>query len=360
MEGGQERDSSPDEQRHIIDDDDMEASPTDSADLWLPERNEEDTMFERALTDAIPTKKRPQSVSELAIVQQRKNLFRDLVKGGNQTQTLSVADRYLRDAVRPMIWKKNAVTFPNGKEWASNQKWLAAPDPQGHEDTVRYLTYGCAFRLVDGVDKRFQTYHAAPDTHPTIWVCMCSRKCMACYDISDKNTTPRDEHLKNAHHLEKKMEHGKKAAQSKHQVQLQKQAAQASKNGMAPNRFHQLQAALFVIQTCQPFAVVEKQAFRNLMHQDWIPCKAESIRSTVGEIFLVAASNVKQAIKSAIDMALLPPIHLNADLWTSKVTGEKFLGVRVFWKVGKVLKSALLAVTAYNPPKIEDKGASEW
>ena len=164
MEGGQERDSSPDEQRHIIDDDDMESSPTDSADLWLPERNEEDTMFERALTDAIPTKKRPQSVSELAIVQQRKNLFRDLVKGGNQTQTLSVADRYLRDAVRPMIWKKNAVTFPNGKEWASNQKWLAAPDPQGHEDTVRYLTYGCAFRLVDGVDKKFQTYHAAPDT----------------------------------------------------------------------------------------------------------------------------------------------------------------------------------------------------
>ena len=42
------------------------------------------------------------------------------------------------------------------------------------------------------------------------------------------------------------------------------------------------------------------------------------------------ASNVKQAIKSAIDMAVLPPIHLNADLWTSKVTGEKFLGVRVF------------------------------
>jgi hypothetical protein len=88
-----------------------------------------------------------------------------------------------------MIWKKNAVTFPNGKEWASNQKWLTAPDPQGHEDAVRYLTYGCAFRLVDGVDKKFQTYHTAPDTHPTIWVCMCSRKCMACYDISDKNTT---------------------------------------------------------------------------------------------------------------------------------------------------------------------------
>ena len=175
MEGGQERDSSPDEQRHIIDDDDMEASPTDSADLWLPERNEEDTMFVRALKDAIPTKKRPQSVSELAIVQQRKNLFRDLVKGGNQTQTLSVADRYLRDAVRPMIWKKNAVTFPNGKEWASNQKWLAAPDPQGlFCDTAgvqHVLPCPCVFALVarDTSQQHCSSGRRAPlfvDAHP--------------------------------------------------------------------------------------------------------------------------------------------------------------------------------------------------
>jgi len=116
------------------------------------------------------------------------------------------------------------------------------------------------------------------------------------------------------------------------------------------------------MQTCQPFAVVahEKSSFRDLMHKDWIPCKAESIRSTIGEIFLVAASNVKQATKSAIGIALLPPFNINADLWTSKVTGEKFLGVRVFWKNGRELKSVLLAVTAYNPPKIEAKGASEW
>jgi hypothetical protein len=55
----------------------------------------------------------------------------------------------------------------------------------------------------------------------------------------------------------------------------------------------------------------------------------------------MAASNVKQAIKSAIDMTLLPLIHLNADVWTSQVTCEKFLGVRVFWKVGKVLKQTV-------------------
>jgi hypothetical protein len=54
MEEGQGRDSSPDEGRHIIHDDDMEDSPTDSPDLWMPERNEEDTMFERTLRDVIP------------------------------------------------------------------------------------------------------------------------------------------------------------------------------------------------------------------------------------------------------------------------------------------------------------------
>ena len=68
MEEGQERDSSSDEQRHIIDDDDMEDSPTDSPDLWMPERNEEDTMFERVLRNTIPTKRNPKTVSELSIV----------------------------------------------------------------------------------------------------------------------------------------------------------------------------------------------------------------------------------------------------------------------------------------------------
>ena len=66
----------------------MEDSPTDTPELWMPERNEENT-FERTLTDAPPMKKHPETVSELSIVQQRKNLFKDLVKGGNETQTLS-------------------------------------------------------------------------------------------------------------------------------------------------------------------------------------------------------------------------------------------------------------------------------
>ena len=60
MEEGQERDTSPVEQGHVIDDDDDdEDSPTDTPDLWMSERNEEDTKFVRVSTDTIPTKKHP-------------------------------------------------------------------------------------------------------------------------------------------------------------------------------------------------------------------------------------------------------------------------------------------------------------
>jgi hypothetical protein len=38
-----ERDSSPNQIRHIIHDDDTEGSPTDTQVIWMPERNEEDT-----------------------------------------------------------------------------------------------------------------------------------------------------------------------------------------------------------------------------------------------------------------------------------------------------------------------------
>ena len=69
MEEGQERDDSVVEQGHIIDDDDDdEDSVADTPDLWMPDRNEEDTKFVRPSTDAIPTKNHPQPASELSIV----------------------------------------------------------------------------------------------------------------------------------------------------------------------------------------------------------------------------------------------------------------------------------------------------
>jgi hypothetical protein len=113
----------------------------------MPERNEEDTKFVRPSTDDIPTKTHPQSVSELSIVQQRKKLFKELVKGDLDTQTVSLTDQYFRDNVCDFTWQHNVVKFPNGQVWETNHKWLTAPDPREYEDKVRYLTYGCDFRM---------------------------------------------------------------------------------------------------------------------------------------------------------------------------------------------------------------------
>jgi hypothetical protein len=73
----------------------MEDSPTDTAELWIPDRNDEDTKFVRAKGDAIPTKKYPQAASEVSMVQERKKFFKDMLRGGMETQTSSVADEYL-------------------------------------------------------------------------------------------------------------------------------------------------------------------------------------------------------------------------------------------------------------------------
>ena len=55
MEEDQERVSSSDEERSIIVDEDMEDSPTDIPELWIPDRNNEDTKFVRDKGDDIVT-----------------------------------------------------------------------------------------------------------------------------------------------------------------------------------------------------------------------------------------------------------------------------------------------------------------
>ena len=66
-------------------------------------------------------------------------------------------------------------------------------------------------------------------------------------------------------------------------------------------------------ETVSELSIVQQ---RKKLFKDWIPCSAQSIHITIGEIFLVITSNVKQTIKSAIDIALLPPFNINAYIYT--------------------------------------------
>ena len=49
----------------------------------------------------------------------------------------------------------------------------------------------------------------------------------------------------------------------------------------------------------------------------------------VGEMFLEGSKITKQKIQNIVSSACLPPLRLNADLWTSKITKLKYLGETV-------------------------------
>ncbi len=96
------------------------------------------------------------------------------MKGGRDTQTVSVEDKYFRDNVCDTIWEKNTVRQAVGKK----PEVVGFPDPQGPEDPVRYLTNGCSFRLADGDNKQYQTFQTVPDTYPTVCMYVYEKECV--------------------------------------------------------------------------------------------------------------------------------------------------------------------------------------
>ena len=108
------------------------------------------------------------------------------------------------------------------------------------------------------------------------------------------------------------------------------------------------------------FSVCEDKAYHEQVSVEWKTCSRDTMRGTIGECFLVTAAEIKHTIRTVLKRTVLPEFHLNADLWTSKVSHHKFFGVRIFWKSVEQMRTALLAVTLYSPPKVESKQASDW
>ena len=108
------------------------------------------------------------------------------------------------------------------------------------------------------------------------------------------------------------------------------------------------------------FSVCEDRAYREQASPEWKPCSRDTMRGTIGECFLVTSADLKHTIRTVLTHVVLSVFHLNTDLWTSKVSHQKFLGVRIFWKTTEQMKTELLAVTWYAPPKVEGKQASNW
>jgi hypothetical protein len=183
---------------------------------------------------------------------------------------------------------------------------------------------------------------------------------MTVYDVTSANDTQRNIHLTDHHTLGVKTGHSHQALHRARLGTLVEKNATAARRHMSIARLAQLRVARYFIKTMRPFSHCEDASYREQASPDWVSCARDTMRGTIGECFLVAAQQVKLAINSAARRAVLAFLHLNADLWTSKVNHQKFLGVRIFWKSGPELQTTFLAVTSYVPPKGEDKTVSEW
>lgn len=69
-----------------------------------------------------------------------------------------------------------------------------------------------------------------------------------------------------------------------------------------------------------------------------------------------ATKGVIHRLLGAVNPAAGPILHLNFDLWTSKLSHEKCVGIRIFWMTSAfVFRTALLAVKQFRPaPSLTD------
>ncbi|CAM9220072.1 unnamed protein product, partial [Hapterophycus canaliculatus] len=74
------------------------------------------------------------------------------------------------------------------------------------------------------------------------------------------------------------------------------------------------------------------------------------IKHCVSELYTSTISKLSHALRNAIAGVEGPVLHANFDLWTSKKSDEKYIGLRLFWCTTKfVVDSALVAVKLFRP-----------
>ena len=122
-----------------------------------------------------------------------------------------------------------------------------------------------------------------------------------------------------------------------------------------PERFCLLMFTLYIIVNCIPFNNCVKPISRMFFALVCVPAMPECVSVTrvihhLVEIFSYIQNLSKMRLEKLKEGSWIPLFNLNIDMWTSKKTGRKFLGVRVFY-VNKSfqLETKLLAVREFNP-----------
>jgi len=71
----------------------------------------------------------------------------------------------------------------------------------------------------------------------------------------------------------------------------------------------------------------------------------------------LALKKMLEGLSDAIAEAPLPIVHFSVDLWTCKVSGNKYIGIHIFWVDSKaVFKHALVAVSPRQRQRYSSHG----
>ncbi len=141
--------------------------------------------------------------------------------------------------------------------------------------------------------------------------------------------TQRNVHLAEHHILGLNKLHDHKGLHGARLGKMSDSNATDLKRNMTITRLAQLCVTRFFIRKMSPFSECEDLSYREEAGPAWKACSRDTMCGTIGECFLVATEQVKHGLRSDLKCSVIAVVHLNADLWTRKVSHQKFLGVCV-------------------------------
>ena len=170
---------------------------------------------------------------------------------------------------------------------------------------------------------------------------------------SEKSTSNLSDHLRDKHNIISKRSAG---MMEKKEVAIQSKTKKARiLASMEPERYHALTITNLFVDLMLPFEHIAHANFRSTLLSDMPPgvkkMTPDVMKRHILELYLTTKSFTISLLADTKECAGgLPAFHLNVDLWTCKVSGGKFLGIRSYFIDRNFnYNGRLLAVKPFNP-----------
>ncbi|CAB1117218.1 unnamed protein product [Ectocarpus sp. CCAP 1310/34] len=197
---------------------------------------------------------------------------------------------------------------------------------------------------------------------PMEWACLASVQCRnerKRLKIFSDATTGATSHLKDKHGIVGAAS-AKTAKRKRDQSASKEVTLESAVYKDDPSRYNCLQfTKAFIIHAGCAFSLADHDRVRRCLatmcpdHLDVAAINARGatcIKKMIVEMYAATTRAFNSELVKDVRRALIPILYLNCDLWTSRVSGEKYIGVRVcYMNENMVIKSFMLGVKLFRP-----------